>query len=392
MYSTLTLADESIDAEMVARATALRPLLEANAARTESERRVAPEVVDALEEAGLFALVVPKRVGGAGATMATQLAVGVELGRACASTSWVQFILNSGTWAAAMSPAATEILGSSADRNPPRVCAVLAPSGTARPVDGGYVVNGRWSFASGSFCATWFNGGVQILSAAGEPSDLGMVFLPRKDYSIDDTWFVAGMAGTGSNTVVAEDVFVPASRLPVLTDALVEGEESTERWPIGAVLSLGIIGPLIGAAQACADAVVARAPKRAISYTSYSRTVDSMVAVTAVAEALLDIDTAWIHALRAAAYVDSIGAGAARDPMEDALLRGRCGYITQRLRHGVDELLNVAGASSFASSDSVQRHWRDLTVGSRHAFLASNVSLETYGRGLFGLDPTMMVV
>ena len=106
--------------------------------------------MDAIEDAGLFEVIVPKRRGGLGATMATQLAVAAELGRGCASSAWVQSLLNITTWAASRSPAAEAMFGG--DRRP-RVCGVLAPTGTATPDGDGYRVSGRWGFASGSFYA-----------------------------------------------------------------------------------------------------------------------------------------------------------------------------------------------------------------------------------------------
>ena len=78
--------------------------------------------------------------------------------------------------------------------------------------------------------------------------------------------------------------------------------------------------------------------------------------------------------------------------MGNARLRGQCGYLTEKIRSGVDTLLTVFGAGSFATSSPVQRYWRDVNVGSRHAFLSTNVSYELYGRGLFGLDQIMLLV
>ena len=111
-----------VDHDLVRRASEIRPLLAEHAARTEAERQVVPEVMAALEEAGLFEVLVPKRVGGLGATMATQLAVAAELARACASSAWVQTLINVSTWAAArMAP---EEMFAGPVR--PRVCGVLA--------------------------------------------------------------------------------------------------------------------------------------------------------------------------------------------------------------------------------------------------------------------------
>jgi 3-hydroxy-9,10-secoandrosta-1,3,5(10)-triene-9,17-dione monooxygenase len=378
-----------IDAELVERATNLAPLLAEHADRTELERQVVPEVMRALEDAGLFEVIVPKRVGGLGASMATQLRVAAELGKACAATAWVQSLLNITTWATTRAVAAKELF---AGTERPRVCGVLMPSGTATPVDGGYRVSGKWGFASGSFYATWFTGGVEVVDQAGQVTGIGMVLVPRNDFDIEDTWFVAGMNGTASSTVVLDDVFVPAHRLTPLGEEAPEGSDPADLWPLGSALSVVLTGPLLGAAQACAETVTEKAPRRALSYTSYAATTESMVALAEIARARLDIDTAWMHALGAAGYIDGVGNGAPRDALQEARVRGQCGYLLATLRQGVDTLLNVGGAGSFASANVLQRHWRDLNVGSRHAFLATNLSLETYGRALYGLEPVVVLV
>jgi alkylation response protein AidB-like acyl-CoA dehydrogenase len=274
----------------------------------------------------------------------------------------------------------------------PRFAGVIAPGGTARRSGESYVVSGQWAFASGSFHASWFAGGVLVQDEAGNLVGPGMALVPFSELRIEDTWFVAGMCGTASNTVVANSVAVPAGRITLLGDGPKEDREPADRWPVGSVLALVLTGSLLGAAQACAELVIEKAPKRALSYTSYASTADSMVAVSEVARARLDIDSAWLHAFHAAGYIDTVGAGAARDPIEEARLRGQCGYLTALLRRGVGALINVAGAGSFASASPLQRYWRDLEVGSRHAFLATNVALETYGRGLFGLEPVFAIV
>jgi alkylation response protein AidB-like acyl-CoA dehydrogenase len=321
--------------------------------------------------------------------MATQLCVAAELGRACPSAAWVQSLLNTTTWATTQALAAKELF-EGADR--PRVCGVLVPSGTATPVDGGYRVSGKWGFASGSFYANWFTGGVEVIDDSGRVTGIGMVLAPRNDFDIEDTWFVAGMSGTASSTVVLDEALVQADHITPLGQEAPSGSDPADLWPLGSALSVILTGPLLGAAQACAEIVTEKAPKRALSYSSYTTTTDSMVAIAEIARARLDIETAWMHALAAATYIDGVGSGASRDPLEEARLRGQCGYLLAALRRGVDTLLNVGGAGSFASANVLQRHWRDLNVGSRHAFLATNISLETYGRALFGLDPVVVLV
>jgi alkylation response protein AidB-like acyl-CoA dehydrogenase len=385
------------DLELVERAMRLQPLLRRNAAACERARRLVDENVAALEEARLLDVIVPRRVGGQGESVATLLAVAAALGKGCASTAWVQTLLNVTTWAASRLPAAgrAEIFGGDA---PARVCGVLAPTGTARPVDGGYLVDGKWSFASGCFHANWATGGVVVLDASGNAVDQAVAYMPIGDLVIEDTWHVAGMRGTGSNTLVAEDVFVPSGRVcPNASFVLNEGAdapdaEPADRWPLGSVLALVLAGPQLGMADAVLESVAGGIGKRGISYTSYGRQAESQVVLHELAKAALHIETAKLHVARSAAEIDDARAGGEMDLLAQARLRGACGYATEVLRSGVDMLVSIAGASSFAEASPVQRFWRDLNTASRHAFLATAPSLETYGRALAGAERIFIFV
>jgi 3-hydroxy-9,10-secoandrosta-1,3,5(10)-triene-9,17-dione monooxygenase len=397
---------ESVDHDLVEEARALQPLLAANAARCEDERRIPDENLAALDGAGLFATVAPKRCGGRGTTMATQLAVAAALGQGCASTAWVQTLIAVTTWAASRlaGEGQAEIFGDGDDRSAgrdriPRVCGVVAPTGTATAVEGGFRVTGRWGFASGSLHTDWCGCGVQLVDPDGDgrPAGQDLAYLPLAELTVEDTWYVAGMRGTGSNTVVADDVFVPARRMALSgfatgTPTPPESQAPSDAWPLGGVLAVVLLGPLLGVAEAALAAVVAKADRRGISYTSFARQTDSSVVLADIARAGLDIDTARMQVLRAAADIDAAGAGTAPDPVTLGRIRGACGYAGETLRRAVDALVNVGGASSFAEASALQRHWRDLNVASRHAFVATGPALETYGRALFELEPVMDLV
>jgi 3-hydroxy-9,10-secoandrosta-1,3,5(10)-triene-9,17-dione monooxygenase len=393
---------ESVDRDLVDRALTLRSLLAANAARCEQDRRIPDENLAALDEAGLFTTLAPKRVGGRGATMATQLAVAAALGQGCGSTAWVQTLIAVTTWAASLLVAEgqDEVFGpgGTGDRGgPPRVCGVAAPSGTAVPDGDGFRVSGRWGFASGSLHSDWFVGGVRMFDLAGRRAGEDLAYMPLSELTIEDTWYVAGMRGTGSNTVVADDVFVPARRMALAgftagTPTAPEDQAPSDRWPLGGVLAVVLMGPMLGVAQATLTEVVDKAGQRAISYTCYAHQTDSPVALVDIARASLDIDSARLHVFRTAADIDAAGAGTELDPVVLGRIRGSCGYAGETLRRAVDSLVNVGGASSFADASVLQRNWRDLNVASRHAFVATAPVLETYGRALFGLEPIMDLV
>lgn len=375
--------------EIIRRAAELQPLLRANAARCESERRIPAENLAALEEARLLDLVVPRRLGGGGQTMTTLLAVAAEIAKGCASTAWVQTLVNVTTWSATLlSPAGQRSIFAGGER--PRVCGVLAPTGKAVAVAGGYRVIGKWGFASGCLHANWATGGVVVVDDADNPIGQGSAYMPMHELEIEDTWHVAAMRGTGSNTLVAKDVFVPHERLvsgaAFLLRDIDPRSQPSDRWPLGSVLSLVLMGPQLGMAEAVLESVSAGIGKRGISYTSYGRQAESHVALRDLAEAALDIETAKLHVARSAAEIDGTGEGCEMSFLDQARVRGACGYATAVLRRGVDALVSIAGASSFADASPVQRYWRDLNMASRHAFLASAPCLETYGRALAGVE------
>lgn len=374
-------------------ASALVPLLQRNAARTETDRRVAEENIQALTDAGLFRLTVPRRLGGLETDFRTFLEVTSELARGCGSTAWVVTLINVCNWLVGLYPEQTqqEVWG---DDPHARVCGVLAPSATSRAVQGGHIVSGRWGFASGSLHSQWATVGIPLTDAAGNQTDQGMALIPMSDLSIEDTWYVAGMRGTGSNTLVADDVFVPSHRIMSVTQA-VHGVYGTEhqnealyRSALVPVLSLVLAGPQTGLAQAGMDVVSASLAKgKGISYTFYERAVEAPSTQIQFAEAAQLIDTARLHMLRAADDIDTWAAKSEYMPFEiRARVRMDTGYVARRSREALDLLLNIQGAGSFAEASPLQRIWRDQETGSRHAVINPAIAGELYGRALLGIE------
>jgi alkylation response protein AidB-like acyl-CoA dehydrogenase len=378
--------------EFIQRAAGLRPLLEQNAARTETERRIPEDIIHALEDAGLFELMVPKRFGGHGVSMETVLRVSAELAKGCPSTSWVLTLMNVSSWfATRASHRVQEDIFTKTTK--PRVCGGLMPSCDLQPVEGGVVVNGRWDFTSGCWHSNWCICGIPILGNDAKGNESGWAFIPMSDLAIEDTWFAAGMKGTGSNTVVAENLFVPAHRLMSLRGEHADANwadrirpEACDYWPLMSVLVLVLIGPVLGAAEGALEAVAAGAHQRGIKYTVYRRRSESAVVQHDIANAAMMIDTARFHIFRAAADVDRAGAGLQPDYVARARLRADCGYAARAACEAVNLLVSIAGGSAFKESNAVQRYWRDVNVAGRHSALVTATGLEIYGRALLGVE------
>ena len=378
--------------ELLERAAALRPVLERNAAKGEEDRRIADESIDALVEAGLFKITVPRRFGGHEVDIRTKLEVSAAVAEGDGATGWVLALINVCHWLVGLyrDQAQQDIFGADPDA---RVCGVLAPSVETRREDGGLVVSGRWPWASGSLHATWGLVGVLDRDAAGAITEHALALIPMTDLAVEDTWFVAGMKGTGSNTLVADEVFVPDHRLLSVPKAI-ENEYPTEhadeplyRSSFIPVLALILVGPQLGLARAARDLVIAKAPRRAISYTSFERQTDSVAFQVEVARAAMMVDTAHLHAFRAAGEID---AAARRGEKLDYVTRARVmadtGYTAETVRAAIDRLVSAHGASSFADSSPMQRIWRDANTAGRHAVVSPTVSLEVYGKALLGVD------
>jgi alkylation response protein AidB-like acyl-CoA dehydrogenase len=382
---------EPTPAELVARARALQPLLREHAAKTDADRRVPAECIDALGEAGLFKASVPKRYGGYASTLRTMIDVSAAVAEGDGSAGWVVALVNVCNWLAALFPeqAQQEVFADGAAR----VTGVLTPSSTARKVDDGWQVSGRWYFNSGSWWSTWAVLGVPLTDSDGAVVDQGLILVPAADLVIEDVWYVTGMRGTASNCLVATDVFVPGHRV-MSVPAAIEGsyptpftDEPLFRSAFVPLLTLVLAGPQLGLGRAALDLVVDGAAKKPISYTFFETQAESTAFQLQMADAATKIDVAALLVDRAAADIDDAAArGEYLDYKNRARVRADTGYAVQSVVEALTILMNAHGAGGFAEKSPLQRIWRDSNVAARHAVISPTVGYEVYGKALLGVE------
>lgn len=381
---------KEIRAELVARATALQPLLRDQAARGESERVVTKEVVDALAEAGVFRLLTPNRYGGHETDLRTLTEVSEALGAGDGSAAWVGMIISVTNWLACLFPdkAQEEVFGADPDA---RVTGVAAPTGLGERVPGGWRVSGRWAYNSGAPYATWAAVGALLKDDNGAVTDQVMVLIPACDLTTEDTWHTAGMKATASNTLIGHDVFVPEHRV-LSVPAAAEGAyprsqraEDLYGSTFGPMLLLCLIGPLLGIGQAALDLVVEAAAAKPLSFTVHGRQADSVGFQLQVAEAALKLETARLHTYRAVTEVDHAAASGPLDYTARAHIRAEAGYAAQQVVEAIGILLDAHGSSAFADASPLQRIWRDANTAARHAGLVPAVGLEVHGKSLLDI-------
>jgi len=381
------------DRDVIARATALVPLIREHAEKSSQERRVVPEVVDALEEAGLFKLLVPRRLGGLETNLRTMMECVAEVGRGDGSTAWTVALLNVCTWfSTTFSDEAQQEMYATPDA---KACGIFSPPLKSERVEGGYLVSGRWAYSSGSFAATWATLGIGV--EGDDPRALALI--PSSAWKIEPTWFVAGMKGSGSDTIVVEDHFVPDHRIQRFAD-MVEGHFSTSHKadeqnanmafiPVAAII---LVGPQIGLARHAMERTLAGLPKKNVAYTCYTNARNSPTHQVGVAEAATRFDQAEMLMQRACADIDDAAArGVQLDRLTRARVRMDSGMIGELVKDGVDRLMTANGASSFSDANVLSMIWRDSEIAGRHALMMPELGKEAYGRLLLGADEPLSI-
>jgi alkylation response protein AidB-like acyl-CoA dehydrogenase len=378
--------------DLVATARSLVPLIREAAGDMDRHRRLSDHVVSAVRESGLLRMRVPAQYGGYESDLGTVLAVTAELGRADLSTAWVVSSHAISSWLAAVHPDAAqdEVFA----RPGTMMCAVLSPTASAEPAPGGWTVTGRWAFASGAWHSDW----AQLVAIAPGPDSTPTplsILVPMGDLGVVDDWDTVGMRATGSVSLTADRVFVPAHRTaflpPMLQDRYASernADKPVYRVPAVAGVASAMTGPLLGTAQAAMETFLERLPGHGITYTAYEEQSQAATTHLTVADAAMLVGELRSHAERAANLLDA--KAAAGEPVtlpERVEVRAAAGRVALLARQAVSTLAMASGASSIRSNVPMQRLVRDVQALSLHALIRPDTTAELYGRILVGLPP-----
>jgi 3-hydroxy-9,10-secoandrosta-1,3,5(10)-triene-9,17-dione monooxygenase len=376
----------------------LLPKLRERAQAAEDRRQVSYETVNELDEVGFFKLLQPEQWGGLQADPTVFYEAVRRLASACGSTGWISSIIGVHNWHLALfdQKAQDEVWG---DDPTVRVSSSYAPMGAGTVVDGGYLVSGAWQWSSGSEHATWaFLGGPVIKD--GRPVDFGSFLIPRTEYTIDDVWHVVGLKGTGSNTVVVKDVFVPSHRFlsyKAMNDGTAGGYENNTapvyKMPWGTMHPTTISAPIVGMAYGAYAAHVEHQGKRVRAAFAGEKSKDDPFAKVRIAEAASDIDAAWRQLIGNVGDEYALLQAGKEIPFE---LRARARRdqvrATARSIASIDLLFESAGATALVTGAPLQRFWRDAHAGRVHAANEPERAYLIFGNNEFGLPPADTMV
>ena len=380
--------------DVVEVARTLQPLVRTHADEGERQRRLAIPVRDAMATAGLYRMAAPAVYGGGEVTPELMIRALEAISEADGAAGWTLMIgvETVGLAMASLAPAvATRIL---TERPDIVFCGAINPLGRAVPVEGGYVVDGRWPYASGCEVADYFWGGCMLTDREGAAlrSDAGQrmsrqVVVPRDSYEVLPTWDAAGLCGSGSHDVVVSGVFVPDE---LTTDVYggrgMQVHTPLFRMPIYSRLAYNKVGVALGVARSALTAFEELASKKTPFTTSalLQERPQAQLAM-AQAEARLSAARAFVFEAVDAIWQAAVEGRRATD-RERARLRLACSHCCAEAVAAVDIVYAQAGITASSPASPLERAIRDVRVVAQHTTVAPSFILAA-GRVLLGLDP-----
>lgn len=366
----------------------LAPLIRSSAPETDALRELPRPLFEAMADAGLFRLALPRTLGGFEMDLPSYIQVIEELGRADASTAWVTNQVSIfATYAARMETAAARAIWI----DTPRSVVANTPQANAQAivVPGGYRVTGRQGFSTGSRHASWLAAHATVTEQGrprlddGQP-EMRYCFVPRAEAQILDTWQVRGMRGTGTNHFAVDDVFVPEDRtVKSVTAPLVE-QGPLYRLPRTLVFASGDAAVALGTARSCLAAFME------LATTKTPRAMDALLRDQPMIQSEVGRAEARLRASRAflreavREIWDAVVANGAVTLEQRAVLRLATTDGIRTAVSIVDMVYNMAGATAAYESSPIQRHFQDVHVMSQH-LQARLAHYELVGRHWLGL-------
>ncbi|WP_460089660.1 indole-3-acetate monooxygenase [Pseudomonas sp. H2_D10] len=346
------------------------------------QRHISPDVIEAFKHHGVYRALVPKRFGGLECSPVEFCQLIERIAQADGSAGWVASFGMSPVYLAALPPAS--IAQVYADGPDVVFAGGIFPPQPAETVAGGFVVNGRWKYSSGSLGADIV--GVGIAPKSGDTFGLPRIaVMPRSAIRVEQTWDTVGLLGTGSHDLVADNVRVD-EQWTFVRGGLPNLDEAFFRYPSlsFATQVLSVVG--LGVARAALDALADMASGR-VSVTGAPAIADRPLAQVDIARAEAElraaraffyesIDRAWAYVL----------AGDAVPVAATNLLRLSSTHATRVAADVARTAQMLSGMSGVYNDSPLARCVNDAQVVTQHAFMG-DITYQNAGAMFFGKQP-----
>ena len=351
----------------------------------ENARRLPPDLVASLKEAGIFRLMAQKSHGGAEVDYPLSAQILSELAKADGAVGWSLMIGCETPQLLALLPEHTfEQLY--ADGPDVIVGGAFAPKGTAKPVDGGYEASGQWGFASGCEHADYLFGNCVVTDpqAPDKPSELRCMLLPREDWQILDTWHTSGLRGTGSHDITIDKAFIPSDRCFDLFGGTSCVDRPLFRAPLQQ-FALHIAAIALGIAEGALEELTAFAIAGKTRLYARSAMVDGELFQYRLGHAEADAQAARaLLEARATELWDQAQAGSVSPDLEMRIMQTEA-WVVEMSAKVVDACYTAGGGSAIYDASPLQRRLRDIHTLTQHASAQESVFANA-GAKLLGDD------
>ena len=362
--------EELLRNELLGDVDSIAPILAEHAASSERLGRLDAPSVEALRRTRLLRMYFPRELGGLEIDPVTWILVLEALARVDGSAGWTIGILGSSLFAGGYLPLRTvrQIFA----KDIPPFATSLLPKGLAKPVAGGYCVNGRWPFASGIHHAEWVLAGAFL---AGEPGLPGarLIALPKNQVVVHDNWHVSGLKATGSCDFSIENAFVPDDMTSPLIDVFlgnaVTGGPSM-RLGMPALVTPFHIGIPLGIARRALDEITTQAVEKGRGIPPSPLHIQAHFQF-ALGKAEIELASVRAYALE---FMSELFAEAqvrgTPPPARQAEARAAATYVTEVAQRVTSIAFQAAGGGALFDSNPLQRCYRDVLAAGQHAVVS----------------------
>ena len=381
--------------ELTKAAADLVPKLRERAEEAEDLRMMTDETIEDIKKAGIHKMFTPKRYGGFEMDWGTQVDVARELGKGCASTSWMSSVVMSHSWNLGRFPAEAqeEFWPSCPDAI---IATAFAGGGEMKKTEGGYILNGLWRFASGvdhSDCSIVAGQYKNTRSKSGTVLDYRMALIMPDQYEIVDTWHAEGLKGTGSKDIKVVDTFVPEHRTVKALELGGNNPPGSElhesyiyRVEMGMYFNTLLSGPILGATHGVLLEYLEQTRSRFGSM--FGERVSEQAAVQQkIGESYEELRTSDLIIDNLCHYLHEQGQAGNSILGDDRLkIRRETAMAAQLCLKSGTRLSGMMGVTAQTGRNPAQRMFRDLRTMSTHGAIHWDNATTPTGSYLLGIE------
>ncbi len=373
------------------RARALVPALRERAEEGNSQRRAPDATIGDYVDARFVRLCQPRRFGGYEQPFSAISDLVMELARGDGSQAWVADVYSEHVYMLSLFP--DQAQHDVWDENPNAlISASIVPFGNSvKKVDGGYVLSGRWPFCSGLHHSHWTLVGENIRDDDGKAWHHFFLVPAKERKSIDD-WNVLGLAGTGSASILLEDVFVPEHRVLRNADAAV-GKSPGASINTSPVYRMPIVGYTLNGLGSVTTGIVTAMVDDFAKYVSSSARrpfpPPGLANLTErLAESAVEADAAALMIRRTNMRTDAKLLSGETLTEDDTALNVRdVAWANMLARRAATRMFEVCGAHGLFLPGPLQRAFRDIYAAGVHRALNWDTAAMRYGKLISGQGP-----